>query len=286
MVPPLAKDTLVPVDAKLPSYEPMLAAYHAAFAGELRAMVDTLPIPRGGKVVEIACGDGAYTLWLADRVGPGGTVVAVDISPDYLRVARSASTRDESAARVVHIVSPIERLPLVPGAFDLAWCAQSLFSLPEPVAALRAMADLVKPGGTVAVFETDTVHQLLLPWPVDVELAVRRAEYESFAAEGGAFERYYVGRDLAHCFGEAGLDKVLVRSFASTRQAPLSAPVRTFLVAYLADLSGRVLGRLDPTARDRFAALSDPDADTGLVNRPDLTVTCLDLLATGVKRPR
>jgi hypothetical protein len=44
----------VPTDSGLPEYETMLAAYHAAFAPELRAMVEALPIRKGDRVLDLA----------------------------------------------------------------------------------------------------------------------------------------------------------------------------------------------------------------------------------------
>ncbi len=269
--------------AGLPDYEPMLAAYHRAFAAELREVIAGLPIREGDKVVEIACGDGAYTPWLAGRVGPGGAVLAIDISPDYLRVARAESSRTAVAARVAHASARIERLPLPSGAFDLAWCAQSLYSLSDQLEAIRAMADLVRPGGTVAVLENDTLHHLVLPWPVEVELAVRRAEFEAFAERDGSPGRYYIGRRLAELFSDAGLDQIHASSFAATRQAPLDAPTRAFLVAYLEGVRGRVVDRLDPATRRTFLELADPSSEAGLLNQPNLTLTVLNHVVTGVR---
>src|SRR5690242_10059537 len=72
----------------LPTYAPMLAAYHRAHAAELRAMIAELPLRLGDRVLDMACGAGTYSVWLAERVGPHGTVVGVDISPAYLARAR------------------------------------------------------------------------------------------------------------------------------------------------------------------------------------------------------
>jgi len=275
----------VPSSANLPSYEPMLAAYHHAFAAELEAMVGTLPIREGDQVLEMACGDGAYSPWLARRVGPTGALLAVDIAPQYLAVARAKSSRSPVAARVAHVAADIRRLPLPRGSFDLVWCAQSLYSLPDQLAAMSTMADLARPGGTVAVLEDDTIHQLVLPWPPDVELAVRAAELEAFADETGSSRKYYVGRRLGSLFREAGLAEVRARAFASTRQAPLDAPVRAFLAAYLDELRDRVVDRLPQKIRDRFMTLVDPSSPDGLLDSPDLILTCLDHVVSGV-RPR
>jgi ubiquinone/menaquinone biosynthesis C-methylase UbiE len=273
----------VPTSAGLPDYEPMLAAYHRAFDPELREIVAGLPIREGDKVVEIACGDGAYSPWLAGRVGPTGAVLAIDISRDYLRVARSETSRTAVASRVAHAAAPIERLPLPRDAFDLVWCAQSLYSLPDQLEAVQAMADVVRPGGTVAVLENDTLHQLVLPWPVEVELAVRKAELEAFAERDESPGRFYVGRRLVELFRDAGLIEIRARSFAATRQAPLDASGRAFLIAYLDGLRERAADRLDVATRKTFLELVDPGSDAGLVNRPDLTLTILNHVVTGVK---
>ncbi len=273
----------MPTSAGLPDYEPMLAAYHRAFAAELREIIAGLPIREGDRVVEMACGDGAYSPWLAGRAGSTGAVVAVDISVEYLQVARAGSSRTDVASRVAHVAAPIERLPLPRDTFDFAWCAQSLYSLPDQLGAVRTMAELVRPGGTVAVLENDTLHQLVLPWPVEVELAVRKAELEALAEREGSSGKYYVGRRLVALFRDAGLAEVHAESWAATRQAPLDAPTREFLATYLEGLRERVADRLDVAVRRSFLELADPTADAGLINQPDLTLTILDHVVTGVR---
>ena len=158
---------------ELPDYAPMLSAYHDAHATELREMVASLPIHEGSRVLEIACGDGVYSRWIAERVGGTGEVVGVDILPAYLEVARRGAMREASRHRIRFVAADIARLPFPDDTFDLVWCAQSLYSLPDPVDALRRMTRVVRAGGEVAVLENDSFHHVLLPWPVEVELAIR-----------------------------------------------------------------------------------------------------------------
>ena len=121
----------MPTTAALPDYEPLLAAYHRAFAVELRAMVACLPIREGDRVVELACGDGAYSPWLAHRVGPSGVVVAVDVSPAYLRVARAVSSTTAFAARVAHVAALWSSSSLYPAAPSTS-CSGALEPLQPP----------------------------------------------------------------------------------------------------------------------------------------------------------
>ena len=266
--------------AELPDYAPMLTAYHRAFAAELEAMVGSLPIDEGSRVLEMACGDGAYTPWLASKVGDTGEVVGLDLSAAYLGIAREATRGDD---RVRFVVGSIDRLPFADGAFDVAWCAQSLFSLPEPVEAVQKMARVVRPGGLVAVLEDDTMHQVLLPWPVDVELAVWAAEWRALNEEFDEPRKFYVGRRLVRVFLEAGLVAPTIRTYATDRVAPIEGDARTFLEEYLAELRERVGPRLDHKIRAEFERLVDPDSPDAMLGRPDLAVTWIDHVVCGRK---
>jgi len=268
---------------KLPDYAPMLSAYHDAHATELREMVASLPIHEGNRVLEIACGDGVYSRWIAERVGETGEVVGVDILPAYLDVARRGARREASGSRIRFVAADIARLPFSDDTFDLVWCAQSLYSLPDPVDALRRMTRVVRVGGEVAVLENDSFHHVLLPWPVEVEVAIRRAELLGFAEESDRPRKYYVGRQLCQVYRAAGLRECRRRTWATDRQAPLERRERAFLEGYLDDLKERARPHLEPPMRAAFERLVDPNAEDYLLNRPDLSVTYVDHIVRGVK---
>lgn len=275
----------------IPAYQKGLGAYHEAFAPEIRAMVGGLPIRRKSRVLDLACGDGTFARWLAPCVGPGGSVVAVDLLPDYLDLARqtveAARIRDQRPfAAVEYVAGDVEDLPLPDGLFDLVWCAQSFRSLPRPARALRRMVDLSKPGaGLVAILENDAMHQVLLPWPVPLELAIRRAELAALTDGKRDASRYYVGRRLPQLLGDAGLVDVRVATWAANRQAPLSPPERTFLTEYLAALRDRVADDLEPAALEHFDRLARPASPDYLPDQSDLTLTCIDHVVVGRRPP-
>lgn len=266
----------------LPDYAGSLAAYHAAFGEELAAMVASLPIEAGMRVLDVACGDGTYSRLLAARVGGDGSVWALDADPAFLDLAGS-SGGDPTFDRLRFVAGTLERPPFEEGTFDLAWCAQSLYSLPEPVGALRRIARLVKPGGGVAVLEADTLHQVLLPWPVEVELALRQAEWAGFNRESGRPRKYYVGRDLLRVCREAGLISARRRTWASDRQGPLDRPTRFFLAEQLRELRERASPRLRPEMKARAERLLDPRSTEYLLDQPDLAVTIIDHVVTAIR---
>ena len=269
----------MPAADRLPDYAPLLTDYHRAYVRELHAMLDSLPIGEGDHVLEVACGDGFYSRRLAERVGPTGVVVAADVLSAYLD---EASEQDERSS-VAFVAAAVQGLPFADGAFDLVFCAQSLYSLPEPVDAVTRMARVVRPGGVVAVLENDTMHHILLPWPVEVELAVRQAELLGFIDESDRPRKFYVGRQLGPVFRQAGLENACKRTWATNRHAPLEPEERGFLGKYVADLRDRALPRLEPAMRDCFDRLSDPASDAYILDTPDLAVTCLDHLICGTR---
>src|SRR5690349_11636797 len=130
-VPQVSVSDEAPTD--LPDYAPMLAAYHRAHAAELRAIVDDLPVQAGDCVLDIPCGDGAYIMLLAEKVGSSGSVVGVDLSACYLKLACAGAEQAPGAARTCFQVGDIMSLPFDDDTFDLIWCAQSMYSLPDPI---------------------------------------------------------------------------------------------------------------------------------------------------------
>jgi SAM-dependent methyltransferase len=267
---------------ELPAYAPMLSAYHRACADELRAIVAALPIKDGDRVMDMACGDGVYSVWLAEHVG-SGSVVGVDISPAYLKAARCRADSSEYAERIAFQTGNIDGLPFPDDHFDLVWCAHSLYSLPDPIGALREMRRVVRPGGTVAILENDTIHHMLLPWPAELELTIRRAQLEILEEQTQMTGKFYIGRHLCQAFDMAALAQCSIKTYTINRSAPLSQDALTFLEGYLRDLRQRADSRLEPEARRAFDLLLDPASDVYLLARPDFFMSVLEIVACGKK---
>ena len=118
----------------LPPYAAALSAMHRSSRDALRGIIDRLPIAEGMRVLDAPCGDGTYLPWLRARVGAKGRVVGADLSPAYLAVARKHAERENAAVELVE--ASFDDLP---SPFDFAWCAHSLYSLPDPAAALASL---------------------------------------------------------------------------------------------------------------------------------------------------
>jgi len=268
---------------ELPGYARMLDAYHRSRAAELRAIIATLPLGPHRRVLDVACGDGCSSTWLAERAGQ---VIGVDLCAAYLDLAVRPGTAAVDANRISFGRADAARLPFIDGSFDLVWCAQSFFSLPDPLATLREMVRVTQPAGHIAILENDTLHQILLPWPAELELAVRWAQFQALAAEygTGAVDKFYIGRNLCGLFRECGIKRCEMHTFAIERGAPLSTDEELFLCLYFAELREGAWPYLDAAAQAAFDRLFDPCSASYLLRRPDFHLTHLEALALG-QRP-
>jgi hypothetical protein len=143
------------------------------------------------------------------------------------------------------------------------------------------MASALRPGGVLVVLENDTLHQLLLPWPPQLELALRAAEFRLLSSESRPASRFYVGRRLPAVFAEAGLEPLGFRTQCIDRRAPVDPAFKTFLQAYLLRLAERVGECVPPSLAGEFAGLIDPASDRYLPRQPNFTATWLNVLAWG-----
>ncbi len=263
----------------VPRYAHELAAFHRAFAGELRAVIATLPVSPTMQVIDVGCGDGFYVSLFAERLRAPGSITGFDSNAEYLKLAGERLTSQTYPCHISIVQGQLEQIDALAGQFDLVWCAQSLFSLPEPVVALRHMAALLRPGGLLFVLENDMAHQLLLPWPSRLELAVKHAELAALGDATARPEKYFVGRRLPELFVAAGLEPMGTRSQSIDRQSPFDHDLMEFLGAYLARLSERVAPYLDAETSQELKELLDAKSESCLLHQPFTNVTWLNKLA-------
>ena len=102
-------------------------------------------INAGDTVVDIACGTGALTIAVAERVGLEGTTVGVDINEGMLSIARSKSSTIE------WLNAPAEKLPFSNDIFNCVVSQFGLMYFEDQQAAISEMIRVLEPGGSLAV---------------------------------------------------------------------------------------------------------------------------------------
>ena len=116
-----------------------------------RFMVSRVP-STAMRVLDVATGTAAVAIELAQAV-PDRTVVGVDQSPEMLAAGRARVARAGLADRVELREGRAESLPFADGEFDALTFTYLLRYVADPVATMRELARVVRPGGVVAMLE-------------------------------------------------------------------------------------------------------------------------------------
>ena len=115
-----------------------------------RRTVERLRLTPGARVLDVCCGSGASAIPAAELVGPGGSVIGVDLAENLLQLAQSkAEQRD--LANVEFRSEDMTSLPFEEGAFDAVVCVFGIFFVPDMHEALHELKRVLRTGGTLAV---------------------------------------------------------------------------------------------------------------------------------------
>jgi ubiquinone/menaquinone biosynthesis C-methylase UbiE len=112
-------------------------------------LVDVAHVDIGERALDVACGTGVVARIAAQRVGPGGRVVGVDLNPGMIAVAGSLPT--PVGAPIEWLERSAVNLLLPDASFDVVLCQQGLQFFPDKALAMREMRRVLARGGRLAL---------------------------------------------------------------------------------------------------------------------------------------
>ena len=156
----------------------------------------------------MGCGPGTITLGLARRAG---RVAGLDASEAMVEQARELAATSE-VSNVTFEVGSAYELPYANESFDVVYAHQVMQHLGDPVRALREARRVLRPGGLVAVRDSD--YQTMVHAPVEPAIEHwRRLYHEVVAANGGEAD---AGRFLPGWVRAAGFVDPVVTTSTTT----------------------------------------------------------------------
>lgn len=201
----------------------------ALYAELTENLLRSAGISAGMRVLDVGCGSGCISLLAARLVGPSGTVVGMDISPQALALARQRADA-EHLQHVTFIEGDLIN-PTCQGPFDALIGRFVLMYLPEPAIALRKLLRHVRKGGIVAFQEMDMTVARSVP---DMPIWHKCGEWI-----GETFQRAKVdiqmGPKLHTIFLHAGLPQPQMQLQARIGSAP-DFPAHEYVADIIASL--------------------------------------------------
>lgn len=146
----------------------------------------------GMRVLDLGCGIGAVSRWMAGIAGASGSVAAVDIDLDQLALAKASGSEREGDPPIDYLEASAYATGLPSQDFDLVHCRVLLCHLTRPADALTEMRRLLKPGGVLVCQDLNI--SAIFAWPPS-EAYARSVEIMRRAAEARGVN-YDFGLDL------------------------------------------------------------------------------------------
>jgi SAM-dependent methyltransferase len=220
--------------ARLDLMSELLDPMHRRYIEELGV------VKPGARTLEVGCGNGSISAWLAERVSPGGTAVAVDLDLSLIHVRMP-----NLELRNVDIVAgPVEL-----AAFDLVTARAVLHHVADARAAIANMVASLKAGGALLLIEPDFLPVSVAEPP---EVRVFWDGWLAWSRERGI--DYHIGRTLAPRLASLGLTNI--GGTAETAIYNGGSLWADYWIETITELRGDLIssGKLDEALIDRFLA--------------------------------
>ena len=205
-----------------------------------RRCIEWLGIGPGARTLEVGCGNGSMSAWLAGRVVPGGQAVAVDLD---------LSLADADIPGLELRQADILAGPVQPGAFDLVTARAVLHHVADAEAAVANLVASARPGGAILLIEPDFL-------PVSI---AEPPEIRAFWDGWLAWSRdqgidYFIGRKLPPMLSRLGAEDV--GATAETALYNGGSPWAGYWTETVIELRSRLTasGKLDDSLVDTFLA--------------------------------
>jgi ubiquinone/menaquinone biosynthesis C-methylase UbiE len=219
-----AADTTSFWDRRAAAWERRAEAIEQHLTSYGRHGIDALALAAGERVLDVGCGTGSGTVALAQRVGPGGSVVGVDLAPAMVAAARRRV--EAEIGNVSFLVADAESAAL--SGFDAAYARFALALFADPVAGLANIGRALRPGGRIACLDWGprqdnpwmTVPRLAVAQTLGIAPPVMTSEYDlpgALRRQHAVFDRAgFAGTDVRAVTGERRISDATVAEDITT----------------------------------------------------------------------
>lgn len=248
-------------------YAEKLRLFNAFARPELCEAIAALALSAGARVLDAGCGTGEAAAWWHQASEVRALVVGMDLATAHVHAARATAP-----AGVPVLQADMLRPPLADGSFDLVWALNAVNHLPDPVAGVRVLSNLLRPGGRLVVGQSSLLPDMYFAWDARLEKNVNEAVRAYYRDRYGRSEHELTAvRSLVGWLQQAGLRNVSVRTRMLERIQPLAEADERYLRECIFRGSwGERLGKyMDAADFEELTHLCNPDHERYALRRPD-----------------
>jgi SAM-dependent methyltransferase len=226
------------------------------------SLIDAAGVAEGERVLDLACGTGVVARLAAQRAGPRGRVIGVDLNPGMIAVARSL--RVPEGAPLEWLEGSALAIPLPDSSIRVVLCQQGLQFFPDRPLAMRQMRRVLDRGGRLAL----SVWSGIGIYNSAVGEALARFAGEATAARFCASRNVPGRQELEHLAGAAGFSEVGVRLNRMNIHLPalgrfvLEHLAGTPVAASLAAIDAEARGNIGASVAQALRRFEDGDGVT------------------------
>jgi predicted methyltransferase len=168
-------------------------------AAHKEAIVASMKLKKGNDVVDVGSGTGLFLKPLAEAVGVGGKVYALDISPEFIK-ALEQRARDEKLEQVEVRLSKERSVELPPLSVDTAFLCDTYHHLEYPQHVLFSLFKAIRPLGSLYVVDFDRIPGSSRPWVLEHVRCDKRTVIKEIEEAGFVLEEDIPMKDLKETY--------------------------------------------------------------------------------------
>jgi SAM-dependent methyltransferase len=266
-------------DTPLRDYSCKLNSFNSFAEPELRALIGSVGLAPGMRVLDAGCGTGEALPWLFDQVKPSGSVVGIDLATAHVHAARL-----HASANIEVFQGDLLTARLEPASIDFIWCVNTINHLRDPVQGVIRLSTWLRSRGRIALGQSSLLPDMYFAWDSRLERVTNEAVRQYYCDRYGLTERDLTAvRALVGVLRGANLKNVTARTFLIERMSPVDTATQSYLLEVI--FRGTWGERLRPYLSDddyaELARVCDPQHSQFALRRADFHFLQSFTLATG-----
>lgn len=266
-------------DTLMRDYSRKLRLFNSFAKPELRALIASMGLGPGMRILDAGCGTGEALPWLCEEVKPSGSVVGIDLAAAHVDAARLHASANIEVFQGDLLTARLER-----ASMDFIWCVNTINHLRDPVQGVVKLSTLLRPRGRIALGQSSLLPDMYFAWDSRLERVTNEAVRQYYRDRYGLTERDLTAvRAIMGVLRRAALNNVTVRTVMIERVSPVDDATECYL---LDSIFGNTWGaRLRPYLSDddyaELVRVCDPKHPQFALRRPDFHFLQSFTLVTG-----